>query len=91
VNLHDLDHPQVQVDAAAAKPSHLADPKAAKGTQQRQRPIAGPDAVRQPSNLSRGQKRISRPSILGSGTRRQGFCAIMPASTAAPSTLPSSW
>jgi hypothetical protein len=24
-NLHDLDHPLVQVDAAAAKPGHLAD------------------------------------------------------------------
>jgi hypothetical protein len=55
-DLHDLDHPQVQVDAAAAKPSHLADPKSAVGAQQHQRPIAGPDAVRQPSNLSRGQK-----------------------------------
>ena len=55
-DLDDLDHPQAQVDAAAAKPSHLADPKAAIGTKQHQRPIAGPDAVRQPNNLSRGQK-----------------------------------
>jgi len=31
-DLHDLDHSVVQVDAAAAKPSHLADPEAAIGT-----------------------------------------------------------
>jgi hypothetical protein len=30
-DLHHLDHPTVQVDTAAAKPSHLADPKAAIG------------------------------------------------------------
>src|ERR687897_726341 len=42
-DLHDLDHPLVQVDADAAKPSHLADSKAAIGTQQHQRPIAGTD------------------------------------------------
>jgi hypothetical protein len=52
-DLRYLDHPVVQVDATAAKPSHLADSKAAIGAKQHQRPIAGPDAIRQPNNLSR--------------------------------------
>jgi hypothetical protein len=39
-DLHHLDHPLVQVDAAAAKSSHLTNSKAAIGTKQHQRPIA---------------------------------------------------
>jgi hypothetical protein len=55
-DLRDLNRPLVQVDTAAAKPGHLADPKATVCPQQHERPIAGPDAVRQPSNLNWSQK-----------------------------------
>jgi hypothetical protein len=55
-DLGDLDHASFQVDTPTAKPSHLADAKAAVGAKEHQRSVVGPDAVRQPSNLSRCQK-----------------------------------
>jgi hypothetical protein len=85
-NLGHRDHPEQQVDAAAAQPGQLPDAQAAVGAGQDQGAVASMDRVGQGGDLGRVRNRISSRSTLGSGTRRHGDWPSMPASTAAPGT-----
>jgi hypothetical protein len=90
-DLGHLDRAAQQVHPTAAQPGQLPDPQAPVGADQHQRPVARVDGVARVATSAGVRKRISSRSTLGSGTRRQGDWPSMPASTAAPSTLPSSW
>jgi hypothetical protein len=66
-DLSDLDHPSGQVQALAAQPGHLANPQAAIGAQQDQRPVSRPDRHRQAAHLGHGQKPHLGPLDPGQG------------------------
>ena len=66
----------------------LPDAQAAVGADQDQGAVTLGDGAGQGGDLGRGRNRICSRSTLGSGTREW---ASMPASTAAPMTLPRSW
>jgi hypothetical protein len=90
-DLGDLDGAAQRVDALASEARQLADAQPAVGADQDQSAVPRPDDVSEPGDLDRGEEAHLLPLDLGERDRRQGDWAIMPASTAPASTLPSRW
>jgi hypothetical protein len=77
-----------QIVPARAEPGQLADPQAAVGADEHQRPVAGMNGLSQVDDLGGVRKRISSRLILGSGTLGQGLCTRIPGAGRSSCPLP---